>query len=115
MQRGRGKKCILRKVASNLSQLYSLSSGYEFKKVICFMAKLTSLSSWKNKQIQKAYVFYFQEGKIKHEIDFSSPLVEGRNHISHQAFRLQPFLINLLHHVLKPTDFIFCCNLHAEV
>lgn len=78
------------------------------------MAKLTSLSSWKNKQIQKAHVFHFQEGKIKHEIDFSSPSVEGRKDISNQALRLQPFLINLLRHVLKPTDFIFC-NLHAEV
>lgn len=78
------------------------------------MAKLAS-SSWKNKQIQRAHVFYFQWGKIKHEIDFSSPSVEGGKHISNQALKLQPFLINLLHHVLKPTDFIFCCNLHTEV
>lgn len=67
-----------------------------------------------HKQIQKAHVFYFQEGE-KHEIDFSSPLVEGRKNISNQAPRLQLFLINLLRHLLKPTDVIFCCNRHAGV
>lgn len=46
----------------------------------------------KNKQIQNARFFYFQEGG-KHEIDFSSPSVEGENHISNQALRLQPFLL----------------------
>lgn len=86
-------KCILHQCGKNLHH-------YHLAKIIKFNKPVFSI---------------FRGGGGGHEIDFSSPSVEGIKYISNQALRLQPFLINLLHHVLKPPDFIFCCKLHADL